>query len=156
SLRDPTPAERRMPLHRSRHRSSLIGSSGEFRDRLFQRADHQGKAIVFELVGSVGAFVIMRITEGRGVGDHDRGITALPERPLIRPRYARNESWKRNAFGWDFPLFAKEADRPADKRARRKISDEPNEVPGAGIEGADARRIFLRPRRVGKISDGFQ
>src|SRR5688572_21048998 len=57
---------------------------GQFRDRLFQPADHQREAIVFELVRRVTRFVIMRITERRRIGDHDRGgIAALPERPLV-------------------------------------------------------------------------
>src|SRR5439155_20745142 len=101
--------------------------------------------------------MVVRITERRGVGDHDARITAPPERPLVRPTDARNECWKRSAFGRNLRMFAKERDDATEQRPRLNIADEPDEVANFRIKDAQSRRwIALRMRCIGKIANRFE
>src|SRR5256885_12052873 len=99
----------------------------------------------------------MRIPERRSVRDHDRRITALPERPLVRPANSRNGSGKRGPFAWNPACFSKRSNGRAQKRTRAGVRGKPDEVASARIEEAEpGRRIFLRSRRVRKIADRLQ
>jgi hypothetical protein len=48
-------------------------------DDFLHAANHQRKPVVIEFVGRVVGGMIIRITEGRSVRDHDAGIAVLPE-----------------------------------------------------------------------------
>src|SRR2546430_10682482 len=99
----------------------------------------------------------MRISKGRGVCDHDAGITVLPKGPLVRPRDAGNECRQCGAFGRNFFLRAKNRYRAAQQCARMRVADEADEIANGGIKNTEPwRRISLRTRRVGEIADGFQ
>src|SRR6266403_3213968 len=101
--------------------------------------------------------MVIRITKRRGVSDHDPRVTVAPERPLIRPTDAGNKAGKRGAFGWDPCIFAKERDDAMKERPRRKVANESYEVANFGIKDAQSRRrIRLRVRCIGKISDRFE
>ncbi len=61
------------PSSGSRFHSSEVG------DDVLQTRDHSGKSVVVDLVGRVLGRVVVRIAEGRGVRDHDAGVSRLPE-----------------------------------------------------------------------------
>lgn len=74
------------------HRSSDFGAGRGRRPLLkfveafnhfLHAADHQRKPVVIQLVMRVARRMVVRITERRGVGDHDARITTPPERPLV-------------------------------------------------------------------------
>ena len=99
----------------------------------------------------------MRVAKRRCVGNHDAGITVLPESPLIGPRDARDKRRKRRAFGWNSCMFPEEGDGAAQQRTRMNVADKSDEVTNRRIKRAEPNRwIGLRTRRVGKIPDRFQ
>ena len=71
---------------------------GEVGDNLVESVHHARQAVVVHLVRHVRRRVVMCVAEGRGVRDHQRRITGLPERPVIRPTDAGQHAGQRAAF----------------------------------------------------------
>src|SRR5437868_90102 len=89
--------------------------SRQILDYALHPAHDQRKPIVVQFVRRIGGLVIMRITKWRGVRDHDGRITALPERPLVRPADSGNGRRKRRALARNPGRFSKRSDSRAQK-----------------------------------------
>ena len=93
--------------------------------------------------------MIVRIPEYSRVGDHDRWVLLLPERPVIRPPHTRPVGRCGDSFRRKARRFAKCTDRLPHQITRFCIPHEAYEVATTGIEKTKDRRIFLAARNVG-------
>ena len=99
----------------------------------------------------------MWIAKKCGIRNHDAAIAVSPERPLIRPRDARNEGGERGAFGRKPRIFTKETDGAAEQTTRMNVGDKADEIASGRIKRSEPNCwISLRSRRVRKIPDRFQ
>src|SRR5688500_11959955 len=94
------------------HTNSLFtdGAIGHFADDARDSEGHAGGAVVVDLLGRVAGLVVVRVPERRGVGDHQRRVTRLPERPMVRPSDTRDVLRHRGAFGGETRVRAERAD----------------------------------------------
>src|SRR5688572_26014041 len=101
--------------------------------------------------------MIMRIPKRRGVRNHDRPVSVLPERPMVGPAHAGNVPGQRGTLGWKRGSATKRADGFAHERAGTEISHKGDEVSGVRIDHPESGdRIILGTGALGEEADRFE
>ena len=115
-----------------------------------QSIDHFCHFWKVDLVRCIGCFVVMRVSKGSGVRNHQSNISLLPERPVIGPTHSCCRLGQRRAFAGDLCMLAKLFDYLPLQLPRTQIRYKTDKVTGRRVKQIERRGVFLTIFFVGE------
>src|SRR5437763_16957269 len=101
--------------------------------------------------------MVVRATEGRGIGHHDRRVAIAPERGVVGAVDVRYQRLRYgNALGGKLGVRSEAGDSTSHQIARGEVSDEGEKRAGIRIEPAYRRGIALAARFIAVVADALK